>query len=139
MQMHINPGPAVILYCSAFPSTKVPIVSTRGRWRKETEVNETISAHRACTIVETRRCYIKNMSFIVQELLQRIHQMQVRGEKSSGREEGAAQGPKSFAMIHERKTYTNVVLLTQFYNNMVCHRRSSGIVNQVKIINYART
>lgn len=54
---------------------------------KKKEVGKTISKHRACTIVGTRRCFIKNMSFIVQELLQRTRQIQVRGEKSSEPEE----------------------------------------------------
>jgi len=77
------------------------------------------------------------MSFIVQELLQRIHQMQVRGEKKLGPGRGgAAQRAKSFAMIHERKTYTNVVLLTQFYNNMVCHSSVIGYSNSKSGENY---
>jgi hypothetical protein len=48
-------------------------------------------------IVGTRRCFIKNMSFIVQELLQRTRQIQVRGEKSSEPEErGTIKAQKFF-------------------------------------------
>jgi len=56
----------ILFYISAYASSEYSTVS---RWREQKEVDETISAHHACTIVETRRCFIKNMSFIVQELL----------------------------------------------------------------------
>lgn len=49
--------------------------------------------------METRRYFIKNMSFIEQELLQRTRQTQVRGEKSSD--------PERRSTIKARKFYND--------------------------------
>lgn len=59
--------------------------------------------------------------------------------KARSRGKGVAQGPKSFAMIHDRKLTPTWFYLHNSIIIWFATRRSSGIANQKKIINYSHT